>query len=81
MRGGGDSVSLMLRSPPKVGVSKHGAADSSRPPSSFETRPFGPLLRMRAFETRPFGPLLRMRAFETRPAMVSWLALVLRNEP
>jgi hypothetical protein len=67
MRGGGASVSLMLRSPPKVGVSKHGAADSSRPPSSFETR--------------PFGPLLRMRAFETRPAMVSRLALVLRNEP
>jgi hypothetical protein len=38
----------MLRSPPKVGVSKHEAADPPRPPSSFETRPFGPLLRMKA---------------------------------
>src|SRR5262249_38794129 len=39
MRGGRDSGSLMLRSPPKVGVSEHEAADPSRPPPSFETRP------------------------------------------
>jgi hypothetical protein len=44
----GHVIGLMLTSRTKCGVSKHEAADLSRPPPSFETRPFGPLLRMRA---------------------------------
>jgi hypothetical protein len=38
---------LMLRSHAKRGVSKHGRQQDWVPP--FETRPFGPLLRVRRF--------------------------------